>query len=227
MHTSSMLRMKWFVDTYLIELLNSERELSVIDIGSFDVNGSYKKLFLNPRFSYTGLDMSQGKNVDIVPKNCYNWVEIESDKYDVVISGQCLEHVEFPWVTFYEMCRILKPNGLVCVITPRAQGRHRYPVDTYRYDVDGMAALAKWCNIIPLHISTNEAPINAPASWFSNLGDCMFVGKKPIDWSGTIDVKKYTYEEWPIEKLRTGFIDKSNHPAILFDSLKKLVDSKK
>ena len=41
MHSSAMLRMKWFVDNYV----PTDRSLSILDIGSGDVNGSYRTLF--------------------------------------------------------------------------------------------------------------------------------------------------------------------------------------
>lgn len=108
MHASSYARMSWFVENYLLDAsLNVSKKISVLDVGSQDVNGSYRLLFDDARFEYTGLDMAKGKNVDIVPKSIYHWTEIENDSYDVVISGQCLEHVEFPWVTVSEMSRIV------------------------------------------------------------------------------------------------------------------------
>lgn len=207
MHDSSYVRMEYFVEQYLMDFsVKSDLKISVLDIGSQDVNGSYRPLFEDSRFNYTGLDMSPGKNVDIVPEYPYDWKEVESNSFDAVISGQCLEHVEFPWVTVSEMCRVLKPNGLMCIIAPRGVGRHRYPIDTYRYDADGLAALAKYANLIPLHISMNEAPANAPITWFGTAADCMLIARKPENYSGVLDVKTYKYTKWPMEKLRTDFL---------------------
>ena len=48
---------------------------------------------------YTGLDMEKGPN-GYSSKRCIYLDEIENDTYDVVISGQALEHIEFsgrPW----------------------------------------------------------------------------------------------------------------------------------
>lgn len=177
--------MEWFVNNYVIKNLHCyESKVRVLDVGSCDVNGSYKQYFPTEIFEYHGLDMCEGKNVDIVPKYAYDWSEVENESFDVVISGQCLEHVEFPWVIFFEMCKVMKPNGLMCILTPRSQNRHRFPVDTFRYDVDGYIALCKYYNLIPLHVSQNKAPITATKEWFSHLGDCMLVAKKTrkMDW---------------------------------------------
>ena len=45
--------------------------VNVLDIGSYDVNGTYRKIFNDPIYQYTGMDMSSGPNVDIAPKNIY------------------------------------------------------------------------------------------------------------------------------------------------------------
>lgn len=214
MHKSSLLRMEWFVENYLLDYTTkTEKAITVLDVGSYDVNGTYRHFFHKPKFMYTGLDMSAGRNVDYVPEKPYDWSEIKDASYDVIISGQCFEHIEFPWAVFAEMCRIVKENGYICIIVPRTQERHRFPVDTYRYDADGLAALAKYGNLIPEHISRNEAPITAPAAWFSHIGDCFMVARKPSNWPGMLDVKNYSFTPWPVDKLRTGFLTEENHPS--------------
>lgn len=208
MHESSLLRMQWFVGTYL----NDIKPTSVLDVGSFDVNGSYKQFFSAPHFSYTGLDMSAGPNVDIVPAHAYNWIEIKDNTYDVVISGQALEHIEFFWVTMAEMTRVLQPGGLMCIVAPRGFIRHRYPVDCYRFDADGMVALARFCNLVPLHASTNSAPVGASSKWYSDVdADSLLVAQKPLGWTRLVDPSTYVFSEPDMDLLCTGFEKKKCH----------------
>lgn len=68
MHESSLLRMKWFTETYL----EKNKSYKVLDVGSYGVNGTYRHLFPRERFQYSGLDISPGPNVDIVPNDIYN-----------------------------------------------------------------------------------------------------------------------------------------------------------
>jgi SAM-dependent methyltransferase len=206
MHKGSLLKMEWFVNKYLppeSEVLPPV--ISVLDVGSYDVNGSYKQFFADTRFSYTGLDMAEGPNVDIAVENPYYWSSVEDESFDVIISGQAFEHIEFFWLTLSEMIRALKKEGLMCIIAPREMGRHRYPIDCYRFDVDGMIALAKYGNLKPLHASTNLAPPGVPAEWYS--GDSMLVAKKPENWSGIINAKEYKYTANNYMDLETGFIE--------------------
>ena len=47
--------MKWFVNNYSSRI--KKDKIRVLDVGSYDVNGSYKHLFTDSKFEYTGLDM--------------------------------------------------------------------------------------------------------------------------------------------------------------------------
>lgn len=186
MHKSSMARMNWFVNTYL----NDKKKRKILDVGSYNVNGCYKELFCQEKFEYEGLDMENGPNVDIVPQNTYNWQEINNDNYDVIISGQALEHIEFFWVTVAEMIRVTKRNGLICIIAPNGFGEHRYPVDCWRFFTDGMIALARYYKLEIIHAHTNSAPTVEDHDWYSeDCGDSMLIAKKP--YSGEAEIVSF------------------------------------
>jgi SAM-dependent methyltransferase len=156
MHKSSYQKMQAFRRRYLAE---REREpLRILDVGSQDVNGSYRAIFDAPRWSYCGLDMAPGPNVDVVLRAPYRWSALASDSFDVVVSGQALEHVEFFWITILEMQRVLRAEGLLCLIVPSAGYEHRYPVDCWRFYPDGLRALARWARLQVLEASTEWRP---------------------------------------------------------------------
>jgi SAM-dependent methyltransferase len=145
MHQSSLDNMRYFKEAYL---KGSEKyPLIVFDLGSSDVNGSYRELFDHPPWNYKGLDVATGKNVDIVLKDNYRWKEIKSNSVDVLISGQAFEHIEFFWITILEIARILKPGGLCCIIAPSTGPEHKYPVDCWRFFPDGFSALARFARL--------------------------------------------------------------------------------
>jgi len=212
--------MKWFVDNFIPE--QSTSKLSVLDIGSYNVNGSYKDLFDPEKFEYTGLDIESGPNVDIVVKNPYVWEEVETDSFDIVISGQTFEHAEFFWVTMSEMTRVLKKDGLLCVIAPNVLQEHRYPVDCYRFYSDGMIALCRYVSIEPLHAHTNCAPANADAVWYSNAQtDTMLVARKPYAGKTVyLNLKEYNCKPADQQQLRSGLI-KYREKNFLFRHLRK------
>ena len=94
--------------------------VSVLEIGSLDINGSVRSFFTAG--SYTGIDVAAGPGVDEVCQG--QVVSHPSGTFDVVISCECLEHNPF-WVeTVSNMFRMAKPGGLAiisCATTGRAE----------------------------------------------------------------------------------------------------------
>ncbi|MFA6916996.1 MAG: methyltransferase domain-containing protein [Parachlamydiales bacterium] len=147
MHKLSMFNMSLFVEDF-VKKEYSGKATFILDVGSQDVNGTYKEFFIRQNgWYYTGMDVTAGANVNIIVRDIYNWREIQDRTYDIVISGQTLEHIEYPWLTIKEMARVMKPGGLLCIIVPSSGFEHRYPVDCYRYFPDGLRALAKWAEL--------------------------------------------------------------------------------
>lgn len=149
-----MRRMKWFADNYI----PTDKQIRVLDVGSYNVNGCYRTLFNGTQVQYQGLDMVPGPNVDIVPKDPYAWAEISDNSYDFVISGNAFEHIEYPWLTIKEIARVLRPKGFVCILTPFAYKEHKYPTDCYRYFSDGFIALAKWADLNVIEATVGGVP---------------------------------------------------------------------
>ena len=65
MHKSSYLRMEYIVRQYEQIWIKEKQKVNVLDIGSYDVNGTYRTIFNAPVYQYTGMDMSPGPNVDM------------------------------------------------------------------------------------------------------------------------------------------------------------------
>ncbi len=160
MHKSSLEKMNSFKKRYLERF--GKKAIRILDIGSQnvsnDANGSYKQIFNNGLWIYKGADIVPANNVDIVLNDIYNWEEIASNSYDVVISGQAFEHIEYFWVTMLEITRVLKPGGLCCIIAPSGGYEHRYPVDCWRFYPDGFKSLCKFSGLKELEIYTEWEP---------------------------------------------------------------------
>ena len=114
----------------------------VLDVGSLDVNGSYKELFKGSE--YIGLDITSGLNVDVVAHDIYHW-PFEDDSFDFVLSGSAFEHIEYPWETIKEIARVMRPGAYLAIDAPSYNwAEHEYPIDCWRFFPAGMKALAKW-----------------------------------------------------------------------------------
>lgn len=146
MHPSSLENMRWCYRRYAAGRIQaSDVELTVLDVGGANHNGSYADIFNGPKVRYLGMDLAAGPGVDVVMEDPYRF-PMPDASVDFVISGQMLEHCEFFWLAFSEMVRVLKPDGFLFLIAPSAGPIHRYPVDCYRYYPDAYRALAKFAN---------------------------------------------------------------------------------
>jgi SAM-dependent methyltransferase len=150
MHPNSIGGMMFFRDNFVDPL--KTKYLKILDVGSLDVNGSYKELFINDNWTYQGLDVCEGRNVDIVVKDPYKWTEVESESFDIIISGQAFEHMGRFWECAKEMGRALKEGGLLCIIAPQQCPEHKYPVDCWRFYPDGLRAIADYAGLTPVEV---------------------------------------------------------------------------
>ena len=93
-------------------------ELKILEIGSYDVNGSIRKFF--PNSSYVGVDLCAGPGVDLVGYG--HEVSLPDASLDIAISCECFEH-DPNWIkTMNNMYRMTKPGGMV-IVTCATLGR--------------------------------------------------------------------------------------------------------
>jgi len=140
MHDTAMEIGAAFFNTYL----KNGDDLTIVDIGSQDVNGSLRSVAPQNN-KYIGLDFESGKGVDVVITDPYS-LPFENESVDVAVSSSCFEHSEFFWLLFNESLRILKPTGLLYINAPSNGWYHRYPVDCWRFYPDSGVALQNWSN---------------------------------------------------------------------------------
>lgn len=144
MHESSFVKAEIFVREYAPAARPGGGSVRVLEIGSksYHTQDTYRLLFPEPRFSYVGLDLEAGDNVDIVPANPFIWNEIETGAFDICVSGQTFEHNPYFWITFAEIARVLAPGGVALIVAPGGGAVHRYPLDCWRFYPDSWASLA-------------------------------------------------------------------------------------
>lgn len=102
------------------------RGTSVLELGSYNINGSVREFFSDPA-EYVGVDWRPGPDVDIVSL-CH---ELEFDggpRFDVLISSEMLEHDPHWQGSIKRGLEYLKPEGLV-IITCAAPARGAHEVE--------------------------------------------------------------------------------------------------
>lgn len=99
---------------------------SVLEIGSYNINGSVRDCFLD--CAYIGVDVAPGPGVDVVaPLGAAAWLWEQAAKgapkiFDTIITAECLEH-DIAWDrTLHAAQQFLRPGGLL-VVTCAGKGR--------------------------------------------------------------------------------------------------------
>ena len=154
MHISVL---EFFIENTQREEFENKR---ILEVGSRYINGSVRPLiekFFAPK-EYVGVDIEEGKFVDVIcdAENLIDFFGKES--FDVVISTELLEHVKDWRRVINNMKEVLRPNGYI-YITTRSRGfpYHGYPHDFWRYEIEDMKEIFKDFEIIKLE-KDPEAP---------------------------------------------------------------------
>jgi len=194
MHYSSQKAGEFFAKVY------GKPNLTVLDVGGADRNGSIKAFYAELNMQYICLDINQGPGIDIVIQPGGRF-PLQDASVDLVISSSVFEHDPCFWITFKEIARVTKLGGYIYVNAPSRGAYHTFPVDNWRYYGDAGQALAYWASLeygsieaYPVtveetfHIKTNHP------GYFNHWGDFVCVWKRVEEKTSQIavseDVKK-------------------------------------
>ena len=143
MHLNSELLFRKYLLPYFKD------NLKVLEIGPSCGPSSYQSILNNIIIEWHTIDFetssfigSSVQNLTYKLKSPYIF-PIEDELYDIVLSGQVIEHVEKPWIWLKELKRITKPGGYIITINPVSWPYHEAPVDCWRIYPSGIRALAE------------------------------------------------------------------------------------
>lgn len=164
MHDTAFIHGRIFRQTYW-----SDTFQTVVEIGSKDVNGSLRTHFPETA-SYIGLDFEAGAGVDIVV-TAGAPLPLDDESADIVLTSSAFEHDQQFWMTMLEMCRILRPGGVLYVNAPSNGEVHLYPIDAWRFYPDAGLALARWsrANGQPVRLLESFVAKPGPSGWADNI----------------------------------------------------------
>ncbi|ARF12378.1 methyltransferase [Klosneuvirus KNV1] len=137
MHDSSLIAGKLFAELY------GKSGMTVVDVGGRDVNGSLRSFFVERGMKYICVDMETHPSVDVVVPPGEK-LPFDDSSIDLIVSTSCFEHDPCFWLTFKEMCRIVKLDGHIYINAPTHGEYHCYPGDNWRFYSDAGQALAYW-----------------------------------------------------------------------------------
>jgi len=123
------------------------RGKSVIELGSYDMNGSLRPLLESwGPAEYVGVDIVEGSGVDVVCRAEDIVEKFGKERFDIVISTELLEHVRDWRLVVSNIKNICRPEGII-LITTRSPGYeyHATPHDYWRYEPDDMRRIFSDC----------------------------------------------------------------------------------
>jgi SAM-dependent methyltransferase len=143
----------------------------ILDIGSMDINGSLHD-FRPAGSGYVGVDLAAGNGVDVVIKT-NSQLPFAKEVFDIVVSTSCFEHDMMFWLTFLEMCRVLKEGGYLYLNAPSRGAYHQYPIDAWRFFPDAGIALRDWARLNKHDVELLESFVteNKRDTW----NDCVMI----------------------------------------------------
>lgn len=121
------------IEIFINEELKEKESLEILDLGC----GSkpYQQLFEGKIKTYVGLDFNKDLNSDIIGIGEY--LPFKSNKFDVIISTQVLEHVDDPSKVIDEIHRVIKKGGFIILSTHGIWFKHT-PQDNWRWTDSGL-----------------------------------------------------------------------------------------
>ena len=114
----------------------------MLEIGPDGFPSTFQKMTSIEEIRWETLDICDSPSLTFAGCQMYSF-PIENDTYDIVLSGQVIEHVARIWQWMRELARVTKPNGLVITINPISWPYHEAPIDCWRIYPEGMKALCE------------------------------------------------------------------------------------
>ena len=96
------------------------------------------------------LDIDPGAGCTFTADLCSTNPGIPSDRYDVIVCTEVLEHTLQPFLAVEELFRLLKPGGVLLISTPYNFRIHGPLPDCWRFTEHGLRALLSRFNLLRL-----------------------------------------------------------------------------
>jgi SAM-dependent methyltransferase len=113
----------------------------MLEIGSRARSGISRRDVVQGDWTYVGLDIMEGPNVDIVGDAHAMSTLLPHDSFDAAMSLSVFEHLAMPWKAVLELNKVLKLGGVAFIQTHQTFPLHDEPWDFWRVSADAWPAL--------------------------------------------------------------------------------------
>jgi len=164
------------IDNFVIANVSKQGDENLIlDAGAGECRFKEKLKYAR----YVAVDATYGdqswdySKIDIV--SSLDCLPFEADRFDLIICTQVLEHVQDPQRVLTEICRTLKPGGVVLVSAPQGWGVHQAPHDYFRFTRYGLSHLLSRAGF-------EKITITPSSGYFGYLANRLTVFPKTLFW---------------------------------------------
>ncbi len=143
MHLNSELLFRKYALPYFLP------NLKVLEIGPAGFPSAYQKIVGDDSITWHTIDFSDTTFIENAVdqltyriSSAYDF-PVEENKYDIILSGQVIEHVQHIWHWVKELKRVTKVGGRIVTINPVSWPYHEAPLDCWRIFPEGIKAIAE------------------------------------------------------------------------------------
>jgi SAM-dependent methyltransferase len=141
MHLNSRL----IFQEYALHLFRPENR--VLEIGPDANPSTYRRAVPIEQITWHTIDLYSAPHLDFTATDEYSF-PVPDASYDIVLSGQVVEHVRRVWLWMREVARVCKPGGVVITISPVNWPYHEAPIDCWRMYPEALRALNEDAGLI-------------------------------------------------------------------------------
>lgn len=113
----------------------------LLEIGSRNRTGGLWRRHLPETWQYTGFDILEGENVDIVGDAHEASSFLPRSGFDAAMSFVVFEHLLMPWKAAIEINRVLRIGAIGLIVAPQTWPLHEEPCDYFRFSRHSWKAL--------------------------------------------------------------------------------------
>ena len=132
-------------DLNQLDFVKNHRQIvkgPILEVGSKDYGNTQDLRSLFPDCNYVGVDIEEGRGVDI-KLDLISDVDaiiskIGSHKFNTLFCLSVLEHCENPFKMSFNISSLINRNGIIFISVPFSWRIHGYPSDYWRFTPEGV-----------------------------------------------------------------------------------------
>ena len=191
------------------EMVRSLGAPTIVEVGSRARSGNVHVGWLPKDATYSGFDVIDGPNVDVVGDAHKISDYFPSASVDAIFSLSTIEHLAMPWKAVVEMNSILKIDGLVFVGTHQTWPVHDEPWDFWRFssytwrtlfnEATGFeivdVAMGERASVVADFLTPSTAGLDLQPAFLGSSVIARKIGSTGLDWD--VDLRMTTDADYP------------------------------